>query len=168
MRLASARRQVAGDGRCCGRGCNCARPPSRIDQGLAHYAPGAVPCGRRHLRPEPCHRAGCLFRRKVAPLRRSTRGDQGSGRKWLGNPRVPFREFTERGVSRRGRKGVQGFLRRTAPMPTGSARQVRRPFAAPFFVGPEKTGQAEVLASAGFELEFGVESRASTRNLASY
>jgi len=55
-------------------------------------------------------------------------------------------------------------------MPTGSARQVRRPFAAPFFVGPEKTGQAEVgcLASAGFELEFGVESRASTRNLASY
>ena len=54
-------------------------------------------CGRRHLRPEPCHRAGCLFRRKVAPLRRSTRGDQGSGRKWLGDPRVPFREFTERG-----------------------------------------------------------------------
>ena len=65
--------------------------------------PATFRCGRRHLRPEPCHRAGCLFRRKVAPLRQSTRGDQGSGRKWLGDLRVPFREFTERGVSRRGR-----------------------------------------------------------------
>ena len=62
--------------------------------------------------PEPCHRAGCLFRRKVAPLRQSTRGDQGSGRKWLGELRVPFREFTERGVSRRG--GIAKGCRRVS------------------------------------------------------
>ena len=62
--------------------------------------------------PEPCHRAGCLFRRKVAPLRQSTRGDQGSGRKWLGDLRVPFREFTERGVSRRG--GIAKGCRRVS------------------------------------------------------
>jgi len=36
--LAPSRRQIAGDGRCGGRGCSCARPHSRIDQGLAHYA----------------------------------------------------------------------------------------------------------------------------------
>ena len=62
--------------------------------------------------PEPRHRAGCLFRRKVAPLRQSTRGNQGSGRKWLGDLRVPFREFTERGVSRRARNSnglLKGF-----------------------------------------------------------
>ena len=62
--------------------------------------------------PEPCHRAGCLFRRKVAPLRQSTRGDQGSGRKWLVDLRVPFREFTERGVSRRG--GIATGCRRVS------------------------------------------------------
>ena len=74
----------------------------RIGQGLAHYAPGAISCGRRHRPPEPCHRAGCLFRRKDSPLRQSNRGGQGSGRKWLGELRVPFREFPERGVCRRG------------------------------------------------------------------
>jgi hypothetical protein len=60
--------------------CSCARPDCRIDHGLAHYAPGTIPCGRRDLPPELCHRTGCLFRRKVTPLRRSTRKDQGSGK----------------------------------------------------------------------------------------
>ena len=35
-----------GDGWYCGRGCCCARPRRRIDQGRAHYAPGAIPSGR--------------------------------------------------------------------------------------------------------------------------
>ena len=96
--------------------------------------------------PEPCHRAGCLFRRKVAPLRQSTRGDQGSGRKWLGELRVPFREFTERGVSRRG--GIAKGCRRVSASYCSDAYrqrawQARRPFAR-LFSGPEKTGQTEV------------------------
>ena len=62
--------------------------------GLAHYAPGAISCGRRHLLTRALPSSRCLFRRKVTPLRQSTRGDQGSGRKWLGELRVPFREFT--------------------------------------------------------------------------
>ena len=146
VRLASARRQVEGDRWCCGRGCSCARPHRRIGQGLAHYAPGTIPCGRRYLPPEPCHRAGCLFRRKVTTLRQSTRGDQGSGRKWLGELRVPFREFTERGVSRRG--GIaKGCRRGSASYRSDAYRQqawqARRPFAR-LLSGREKTGQAEV------------------------
>ena len=50
--------------------------------------------------------------RKVAPLRRSPRGNPGSGRKWLGELGDPFREFPERGVSRRG--GIAKGCRRVS------------------------------------------------------
>src|SRR5215813_2037773 len=36
-------------------GCGCARPYYRIDQGLACYPAGAMPCRRRHLSPRPYH-----------------------------------------------------------------------------------------------------------------
>ena len=70
--------------------------------GLRITLQGAIPCGRRHLPPEPCHRAGCLFRRKVTPLRQSTRRDQGSRREWLDKRRLPFRQFNERVADRGG------------------------------------------------------------------
>ena len=83
-----------------------------------------------------------LFRRKVAALGRSTRGDQGSRRKWLGELRVSSREFPARGVSRRGRiaKGFCVVLLRRYRQRACQARGHLQGF----FIGPEKTGQAEV------------------------
>ena len=56
--------------------------PCRIDHGLAYYAPGAM----RMWKATSSHQSlaieqGAVFRRKVAPVRQSTRGDQGSKRK---------------------------------------------------------------------------------------
>ena len=60
LRVAFARRQVAGDGQCCGRRCSGTRPSGRIDHGL-RLTLRVMPCGRRHPVPEPCARAGCPF-----------------------------------------------------------------------------------------------------------
>jgi len=55
---------------------------------------------------------GAYFEGKSRRSGQSTRGDQGSGRNWLDEVRVPFREFTERGVSRRG--GIAKGCRRVS------------------------------------------------------